>query len=243
VSSDNGELGAAPKIETRRYRFVLCYRARMTSTPPSTTGDVPRAGRPRDPQRDAAILQACAELLLADGYDRLSMDAIATKAGVGKATVYRRWPSKGAVVIDAFARLKPALSPIDTGSLEGDLDALRAAYCGSKSRDALCMIRGIAAALPRDDDLKTAFQERFAAPRRERIEQILRRAHDRGELHRDIDVPFVAEVFPSMMFQHLIVQGEPPSPAHVARVIDQVLRPLLGLAPTATPPANGDATE
>jgi AcrR family transcriptional regulator len=217
----------------------MCYGVRVTSTPSSSATDAPRSGRPRDPLRDAAILDACTELLLSEGYDRLSMDAIAARAGVGKATVYRRWPSKGAVVIDAFTRHKPALTPIDTGTLAGDLDALRAAYCGSKSREALCMIRGIAAALPRDDDLKHAFQERFARPRRERIERILEQARERGELPDSVDVPFVAEVFPSMMFQHLIVQGEPAPFEYVSRVIDHVMRPLLGLAPPTDP--SGDA--
>jgi AcrR family transcriptional regulator len=212
----------------------------MTSAEtPVTSLEPARAGRPRDPQRDAAILDACTELLLRDGYDKLSMDAIATKAGVGKATVYRRWSSKATVVIDAFTRLKPALVPIDTGSLTDDLDALRAAYCGSASGDSLRMIRGIAAALPRDADLMEAFQSQFARPRRARIEHILERARERGELGAHVDIPFVAEVFPSMMFQHLILQGEPASPDYVARVIDQVLRPLLGLVPAT--PATGDA--
>jgi AcrR family transcriptional regulator len=215
----------------------------VTLTPPSsTTGEAPRAGRPRDPQRHAAILDACTELLLEVGYDRLSIDAVAAKAGVGKATVYRRWPNKGPLVIDAFIDSKPAVTPIDTGSLATDLDALRAAYCGSKSQRALCMIQAIASALPRDADLMHAFQERFATPRRERIELILLRARERGEIGDAVDVPFVADVLPSMMFQRLIVKGEPGGPDYVARVIDQVLRPLLGLSPT-TPTPLGDTTE
>jgi AcrR family transcriptional regulator len=217
--------------------------ASVTATPPpSAASDAPRAGRPRDPQRNAAILDACTELLLEVGYDRLSIDAVAAKAGVGKATVYRRWPNKGPLVIEAFLASKPAVTPIDTGSLATDLDVLRAAYCGSKSQRALCMIQAIASALPRDPDLMHAFQERFATPRRERIEHILLRARERGEIGDGIDVQFVADVLPSMMFQRLIVQGSPGGPDYVARVIDQVLRPLLGIAPTTTTP-DGDTTE
>jgi AcrR family transcriptional regulator len=204
----------------------------VSATPTPDATAAPRGGRPRDPRRDEAILDACTELLLSAGYDRLSMDAIASEAGVGKATVYRRWPSKGALVIDTLTRLKPAVGHIDTGSLAGDLDALRAAYCNSSSQVAMCVIRGIAAALPRDPELRTAFQERFAKPRRERIQGILERANERGEIAAHIDIPFVADVLPSMLLQHLVVHGEPPPADYVSRIIDQVLRPLLGQTST-----------
>ena len=75
-------------------------------------------GRPRDPSRDQAIIDASIDVLVRDGYDRLSMEGVAAAAGVGKATVYRRWGSKAELVIDAMATLKPAIDTIDTANTQ-----------------------------------------------------------------------------------------------------------------------------
>src|SRR5581483_10849004 len=83
-------------------------------------------GRPRDETRDAAILDATLRILGDVGYDRLTIDAVATEARASKATVYRRWPGKAALVVDAIQSLNPYAAgtggePPDTGSLRGDL--------------------------------------------------------------------------------------------------------------------------
>src|SRR5436190_6924748 len=89
----------------------------------------PARGRPRDPSRDEAIIDATIDVLVRDGYDRLSMEGVAAAAGVGKTTVYRRWSSKAELVIDAMATLKPAIDTIDTGTLESDVELLIATSC------------------------------------------------------------------------------------------------------------------
>ncbi len=94
----------------------------------------PRRGRPRDPSRDEAIIDATIDVLVRDGYDRLSMEGVAAAAGVGKATVYRRWAHKAELVIDAMATLKPAIDAIDTGSLDGDIELMVAASCSPTSQ-------------------------------------------------------------------------------------------------------------
>src|SRR5262249_48615198 len=91
-------------------------------------------GRPRDPSRDDAIIDAAIDVLIRDGYDRLSMEGVAAAACVGKATVYRRWGSKAELVIDAMASLKPAIDTIDTGSLDGDIELMIAASCSPHSQ-------------------------------------------------------------------------------------------------------------
>ena len=83
-----------------------------------------KVGRPRDARADVAILQAVLDLVAHSGLTHLSMDAVAAKAGVGKATIYRRWPSKEALVVDAWRTLiAPAETP-DTGSLRGDVEVI-----------------------------------------------------------------------------------------------------------------------
>src|SRR5919199_170618 len=94
----------------------------LTSTDPVRPN---RGGRPRDPSRDGVIRKAILRLLADVGYGALTMDAVAAQAGVGKATIYRRWRTKEDLVVDTIAELHHLDSaPPDTGSLEGDLRAL-----------------------------------------------------------------------------------------------------------------------
>ena len=104
-----------------------------------------------------------------DGYDRLSMEGVAAAAGVGKATVYRRWGNKAELVIDAMATLKPAIDTIDTGSLDGDIELMIAASCSPHSQRLLQVMVSICSALPREPELLEAFKTRFTEPRIARI--------------------------------------------------------------------------
>ena len=93
-----------------------------------TAAEMPRpsrGGRPRDPSRDGVIRAAILRLLADVGYGALTMDAVASEAGVGKATIYRRWRTKQDLVVDTISDLnREQASPPDTGSLEGDLRAM-----------------------------------------------------------------------------------------------------------------------
>ena len=108
-----------------------------------------------------------------DGYDRLSMEGVAAAAGVGKATVYRRWGSKAELVIDAMATLKPAIDTIDTGSLDGDIELMIVASCSPHSHRLLQVMVSICSALPREPELLEAFKTRFTEPRIARITEML----------------------------------------------------------------------
>src|ERR1700691_1881023 len=96
--------------------------------PPGGSGAAPGRGRPRSEAADRAILRAATELLAERGLAGMSMEEVAARAGVGKATIYRRWRSRGALALDAFMAEFQALQPLpDTGTLRGDLlAALRA---------------------------------------------------------------------------------------------------------------------
>src|SRR5262245_29903721 len=109
--------------------------------------DERQRGRPRDPSRDQAIIDASIDLLVSEGYDRLTMEGVAAAAGVGKATVYRRWGSKAELVIDAMATLKPAIDTIDTGSLDGDLELMISVSCSPHSQRLLQVMVSVCSAL------------------------------------------------------------------------------------------------
>lgn len=199
----------------------------MTEQAAATTEE-PRRGRPRDPSRDAAIIEATIDVLVSDGYDRLTMDHVAARAGVGKATLYRRWPSKAELVIDAMATLKPAIEAIDTGSLDGDIAQMVGAYCTSKSQRVMQVMVSVCSAMGREPDLLTAFRTRFTEPRIALITALLLRARDRGELEEDVDVEMAASLLPSLLLQRAIVTGEPAGRAYTEHLTASVLYPVLG---------------
>lgn len=202
----------------------------------SPPDDTPK-GRPRDPSRDAAIIDAALELLVRDGYDRLSMEGVAGAAGVGKATVYRRWSSKAELVIDAMATVKPVIDTIDSGSLDGDIELMVAASCSPPSELLLQTMASICSALPREPELLTAFRARFTAPRIATITAMLARARRRGELGDDVDVDLAASLVPSLMLQRVLMTGQPAGRAYAEKVVGSVLLPVLGLPPRSPVPA------
>ncbi|WP_456697711.1 TetR/AcrR family transcriptional regulator [Aeromicrobium sp. P5_D10] len=190
--------------------------------------DEPQRGRPRDPSRDEAIIDAAIEALVRDGYDRLSMEGVATAAGVGKATVYRRWSNKADLVIDAMASLKPAVDTIDTGSLEGDIELLIAASCNPHSHQLQQVMVSICSALPREPELLEAFKNRFTEPRIALITGTLERARSRGELGPEVDVAMAASLVPSLMLQRALMTGQPAGRAYAEQIVGSVLLPVLG---------------
>ncbi|MEP9365235.1 TetR/AcrR family transcriptional regulator [Nocardioides sp. CN2-186] len=197
-------------------------------TTEAALGEEQRRGRPRDPSRDEAIIDASIDALVRDGYDRLSIEGVATAAGVGKATVYRRWSNKAELVIDAMATLKPAIDSIDTGSLDGDIELMVAASCSPSSQRLLQVMVSVCSALPREPELLEAFRTRFTEPRIARITAMLERARSRGELGPGVDVPMAASLVPSLMLQRVLMTGQPAGRAYAEQVVSSVLLPVLG---------------
>jgi len=188
-------------------------------------------GRPRDPSRDEAIIEATIDVLVREGYDRLSMEGIAAAAGVGKSTVYRRWSSKAELVIDAMATLKPAIDTIDSGTLDGDIELLIAASCSPHSERLLQVMASICSALPREPELLDAFKTRFTEPRIARISDLLLRARERGDLGPEVNVEMAASLVPSLMLQRVLMTGQPAGRTYAEQVVGSVLLPVLGRAP------------
>ena len=147
------------------------------------TGAPARRGRPRDASRDRALLEATMAVLTESGYRALTTAAVASRAGVSTATLYRRWPSKEVMVVDAAAAYAQELTTeADTGTLEGDLRALlrdKAASLTGKEGGVLQTLIGEAR---HNIPLAEALVDVFVLPIRRRVEEITRRAADRGEI-------------------------------------------------------------
>jgi len=213
----------------------------LTPSPSERATERGRGGRSRDASRDDALRRAALDLVTEIGYDRMTMDAVAARAGAGKATVYRRWSSKAELVGDALAHAHLAGGTPDTGSLRGDLAAL-AGYLSSgqeplyKAR----LITGLASAMLADTELRRAF-ETFTPPAERAVATIVDRALARGEIAAPADPAMIAAILPALGLHRLIFTGEGPDPEYAAAVIDNVLLPALSASSTPEParPAGG----
>ncbi len=167
-------------------------------------------GRPRSEQAHRAILHATLTLLDEGGYGPLTIEAVAARAGVGKTTIYRRWPSKLELVIEAVGELRPALPTEDTGSLQGDFRAFQRAQVNRVAAGPLPRIapRLIAESVG-DEKLHAAFRRELIAPLREALGQVLQRGIDRGELRPDLDLELATDIVHGIVvYRTLLSQGD-----------------------------------
>ncbi len=182
-----------------------------------------RRGRPRDPAKDAAIRAATIDLLGDGGYAALTMHQVARHAAVGKASLYRRWPDKGALVADTLGQLAAALpSTPDTGSLPEDLHTFLAALLPSRSAPARALA-ALASEVTTNAQLRGLWQQCIAGPLAGRAAGILSRAIARGELSPEADVELLASLPLSLVQGWWPERGRDAEDALVARVVDQFL--------------------
>lgn len=183
----------------------------------------PRVTGDREHELLDATLRALAEV----GYDRLTMDHVAAEARASKATLYRRWTGKAELVVDALARAKGMPDPAapETGTLRGDLVATACGKEGWTAQLPMSVLAGLMTALHTDEELATAFRERFLAPRMEATRDMFERARDRGEIPPDVDITLVQSVLPSLCTFQEFVLGDVVDDAFVRRVIDHVVIP------------------
>ncbi|HEY3557718.1 MAG TPA: TetR-like C-terminal domain-containing protein [Kribbella sp.] len=184
--------------------------------------------RPRvEGGREEEILDATVAVVAELGYDRLTMDAVATAAKASKATLYRRWSTKAELVVDAISRAKgcPMPEDVDTGSLRGDLISMSCGDGGFTDELPMSVIAGLLTALHRDDDLQKAFRERFLAPRVAVTNKVYERAVQRGEIAPDVDVALLSVTLPAVIIHHAYILGVEPTDELILRVIDNVILP------------------
>ena len=194
-----------------------------------------RGGRPRDPSRDGVIRAAILRLLAEVGYSGLTMDAVASEAGVGKATIYRRWRTKHDLVVDTISDVTRGFAvPPDTGSVEGDVRALMDLVVKSVQSPAGAAIRSLLPAMQYQPALVEAFGNGPLAMWRSAFARMWERAEARGEVRTGMDRSLTAEAVSAFIVQRWLLTGEPLDAAYVDEVYETVVLPLVHRArPTA----------
>ena len=175
---------------------------------------------------DEDLLHATQDLLIEEGFERLTMDAVARRCGASKATIYRRWPSKTALVVAAAAALFTAPEVPDTGDLREDLLACGLAYVRGDGRGAK-VLASVLAASRHDPVLRDASREALGAPYSSLFEQVLVRAVERGSIPEEADIAILAEIFPAVAYHRTAAMGLLVAEEDVVRVVDGVLLPAL----------------
>ena len=201
-----------------------------------TTTEAPRpVGRPRDHTLDAVITGATLELLADIGFAALTIEAVATRAGVGKATLYRRWPGKEQLVIDAVRTLvsedpDPDTSAAVRDELVGLLEAVRRKSGSSLAGRIFPRLIGDSVDNP---EFMRLYREQVLDPRRERFRTALLRGVEQGLVRPDVDTDHAIDLLVGpMAYRNLIRNDPPPGPDFAARIVDDVLR---ALAPSTSP--------
>ncbi|MCV7079358.1 TetR/AcrR family transcriptional regulator [Mycobacterium szulgai] len=166
------------------------------------------SGRPRDPRIDAAVLRATVELLAESGYSRLSVAAIAHRAGTSKPAIYRRWPSKAHLVHEAVFPIGAATEIPDTAAVAADL---RAMVCRTMAflttPAARAALPGLVGEMATDPTLHSALLKRFSGIFTEGLAQWLRAAADRGEVRADVTATEIAEAIAGITLLGLLTRG------------------------------------
>lgn len=195
-------------------------------------GDIPGGpgagaprGRPRSQEADRAILTAAVDLLAERGLAAMSIEEVASRAGVGKATIYRRWPSKGLLALDAFVVSFRAEQPRpDTGTLRGDLLAALHTWVRAVTQTPLGpMLTGLIAEAQHDPELRGAWRDRVLEPLRSQHRIMLDRAMARGEIAATVDRDVVLDLFFGAAEHRLLLGHLPMTGEFIAKVVDVIL--------------------
>ncbi len=204
-------------------------RSRHADSPhvegPAARREQRRRGRPRSERAEQAIIDATLALL-AEGetISGLPVEAVAARAGVGKATIYRRWANKGALIVDALAAIKEPLPELPGASVRDALvfyvDRIRRRTSSREGRIMACMV----GELRRHPELYAAYRDRVIEPRRERVRDVLRRGVASGELRPDLDVELALNVLMGPMLFLTMTQHDTELPEDLpAQMVDAVL--------------------
>ncbi len=190
--------------------------------------------RKRGAALEDAILSAAWAELSEVGYTAFSVEGVAARARTGKASIYRRWPTRATLMLDAITAHLPG--PAQCGfptELTDDVttaDALRAiaaAICTVLDSPAGDVMRAVKCEAVTDPELAQAIDDQFQAPRRAAMLALLRRGVARGEVRPDAATPMVADVLPAVLTHRIIMQREPITTRTITDIMEQVLLPLI----------------
>ena len=192
----------------------------------------PSNERPRvEGDREQEIFDATLAVLAEVGYDRLTMDAVATQAKASKATLYRRWTNKVTLVIDALDHHKGPSSTPDTGSLREDLRAVFCGMGGLADPQQVAIFSSIITAIGHDAEFAEAFRRDVLGAKVAASRQVWERAQARGELRDDVDIDLLEPALAGIVLHRVFVMGDAPSPETITDVIDQIILPAATRAP------------
>ncbi|MGO9262654.1 MAG: TetR/AcrR family transcriptional regulator [Bryobacteraceae bacterium] len=184
-------------------------------------------GRPRDEAARRRILKAALDLMDETAFDRVTAEAIAERAGASKATVYRWWPNKAAVVIEAFREtIAPELPLRDTGSLREDLTTQVRNFARVLSGRGGRMLRSFVVAARSDPDVAAAFRSIWSDPRRAEAKEMLRQKQASGQLRKDADLDLVLDSLYGPLYYRFLVKDEHPSQKYAEAVAGFVIQGL-----------------
>jgi AcrR family transcriptional regulator len=196
------------------------------------TVDGPRRGRGRRPTTEVRkeILDAAADLLFADGMGAFTIEKVANRSGASKMTIYKWWPSKGALALDGyFHKVAPELAFPDTGDIETDLRAqlhgfLRVIGESPAGR----VIAELIGQAQSDPDLKAAYLQRYSSPRRALAVAAMERAQKRGQLRAGLDPETVVDQLWGACYHRLLLPDQPLTHEFVDALVDNLFRGISG---------------
>jgi AcrR family transcriptional regulator len=180
-------------------------------------------GRPRSEEAHRAILDATLELLVEVGFSGLTVEGVASRAGVGKATIYRRWASKLPLVVEAFGQL-PGFEEVDTGDLAEDLKKMLRSYLRVFSSTALSsVLPSLAGERTHNPELAELF-EPVSKGRRQPLMRAFERAQQRGDVPPDVDLELAADLVVGPIAVSLFFKGGALNPKKVGPIVDLALK-------------------
>jgi AcrR family transcriptional regulator len=186
----------------------------------------------RDARADA-ILDAALQLIAEVGYERVTMDAVATRAGASKATIYRRWQGKPELVMAALARHQAdAGTAAHTGSVRKDLVRTLGAMRDSLAAQDGGLVLGLVNAIRGNAELADVVRHQLVHAKRVVIADVVRRAIANGELPASANHVLAAEISSALVFSRLLITGEPIDDRELVHLVDAVLMPVLTSRPS-----------
>jgi AcrR family transcriptional regulator len=191
---------------------------------PDPPAQVASVGRPRDPQIDAAVLDATLAVLDESGYGRLTLEQVARHAGTTKPAIYRRWPNRQRLVLAALGmRLGEARAP-DTGCTLCDLDECLRVFADAFRRMPPDVLGPLFADCAGDRELGRAFMTTLFDPPRAAVRETLDRAHARGDLRDDVDRDLVLDLIGSLVHYRALFGHAPITDVQIERAVEALLR-------------------
>jgi AcrR family transcriptional regulator len=194
--------------------------------------DPPRRGRGRRPASEvrSGVLEAAAELLFAEGMGAFTIEKVANRSGASKMTIYKWWPSKGALALDGyFHRVEPQLAFPDTGDIEADLRAqLHAFLRVIRDSPAGPVIAELIGQAQSDPELKAAYLQRYSSPRRALAVASMERAKERGQLRANLDPETVVDQLWGACYHRLLLPDQPLTDEFVDALVDNLFGGIAG---------------